>query len=114
MDIGAARTGIAVSDEMKLTARPVETVSTPELPTRLAALLQEFDTSQVVVGRPRSLDGSLNRQAEAVDAQVERLKIAAPASYSYEDETATTVEATGGTDEEAARVMLQGYLDEHR
>lgn len=113
LDVGDARTGVAVSDELGLTARAVTTVSTDQLAAELKQYLAETEATTVVVGRPRHLDGSLGEQAARVDAVVEQLKLAAPAQYVYEDETGTTAAATDGSDAEAARVMLQGYLDEH-
>lgn len=115
LDIGDRRTGIAVSDELGLTARALETVETAVLPEALAKRQAEFGVGTIVVGRPRSLDGSLGQQAERIDAVVERLKPAVPAEYVYEDETGTTKAAEAqadGSDAEAARVMLQGYLNE--
>lgn len=121
LDIGDRRTGIAVADELGLTARAVKTVPTAELAAELGRRRDEFGVAVVVVGRPRSLDGSLGRQAARIDAIVETLKAAVPAEYVYEDETATTVAAEAaaaqgrggdGSDAAAARVMLQGYLDE--
>ena len=115
LDVGDRRTGIAVSDELGLTARALETVETAALSEALAKRQAEFGVGTIVVGRPRSLDGSLGRQAERIDAVVERLKLAAPAEYVYEDETGTTKAAEAqadGSDAEAARVMLQGYLNE--
>jgi putative Holliday junction resolvase len=115
LDLGARRTGIAVSDELGLTARAVKTVETRALAEELAKLRDEFGVSVVVVGRPRSLDGSLGEQAARIDAAVERLKAAVPGEYVYEDETGTTKAAAAdadGTDAEAARVILQGYLNE--
>ena len=115
LDIGDRRTGIAVSDELGLTARALETVETAVLPEALTKRQAEYGVATVVVGRPRSLDGSLGNQAERIDAVVERLKLAVPAEYVYEDETGTTKAAEAqadGSDAEAARVMLQGYLNE--
>lgn len=117
LDIGARRTGIAVSDEIGLTARPLETVETSHLRIRLAELLEEHGTDRVVVGRPRSLDGSLGGQAAATEAVVDELRQMVPAVYAYEDETGTTVaSAADGRDDDAgaARVMLQGYLNERK
>lgn len=119
LDLGDRRTGIAISDEIGLTARPVRTVETATLSAELRKLRDEFGPMTVVVGRPRSLDGSLGKQAERIDALVESLKMAVPGEYIYEDETGTTKAAAAaagsrlGEDAEAARVILQGYLDEH-
>lgn len=126
LDIGDRRTGIAVSDEVGITARPYSTVPTVQVGEALKRLMAEQGVGIIVVGRPRHLDGSLGEQAGKIDAIVEQLRLAAPAKYVYEDETATTAaaeEQAGGTparrslgagrDADAARVMLQGYLDEH-
>ena len=111
LDIGEARTGIAISDELGLTARPLETVETGRLGQRLSELLDEFSGARLVVGRPRSLDGSLGPQAARTKEIVAGLNLERPVTY--EDETGTTQAAgTGGTDADAACVMLQGYLDE--
>lgn len=116
LDIGQRRTGVAVSDELGLTARPLETISSRGLPSRLSALLAEHQINTVVVGRPRHLDGSLGPQAKLIDVMVDQLKGIVPATFVYEDETGTTAEAeaAGGSDAEAACVMLQGYLNEYR
>lgn len=113
LDIGDRRTGIAISDELGLTARALKTVETAELPAVLKELQSEYEAGVIIVGRPRSLDGSLGQQAERVDAVVSALKSSVPAKYIYEDETGTTVDSADGTDAEAARVILQGYLNEH-
>ena len=109
LDIGDARTGIAISDELGITARPLETIDTGRLSARLTSLLSEHPGAKVVVGRPRSLDGSLGQQAVRIEEIASELEV----PVVYEDETATTAEAgPGSTDADAACVMLQGYLDE--
>lgn len=110
LDIGEVRTGIAVSDELRLTARPLRTVSTSELLPELRQLTEEYAVDTVVVGRPRHLDGGLGTQAASVDATVDSLRGRLPVTFVYEDETGTTA-ASDGTDEGAACVILQGYLD---
>ena len=113
IDLGAARSGLAVSDDSGLVARPLKTVPTDRLADELRGLVEE-GVARFVVGRPRTLEGELGKQAAWVDAQVERLKAAVPATYEYEDETGSTAEAASqgdGSDDAAARVILQGYLD---
>ncbi|MDP4000194.1 MAG: RuvX/YqgF family protein [bacterium] len=113
IDLGAARSGLAVSDDSGLVARPLRTVPTDRLADELRGLVEE-GVARFVVGRPRTLEGELGKQAAWVDAQVERLKAAVPATYEYEDETGSTAEAAAqgdGSDAAAARVILQGYLD---
>lgn len=113
IDLGAARSGLAVSDDTGMVARPLKTVPTDRLTDELRALAGE-GVSRFVVGRPRTLDGELGKQAAWVDAQVERLKAAVPATYEYEDETGSTAESAAQGDDSdagAARIILQGYLD---
>ena len=112
LDIGTARTGVAVSDELGLTARPLETVPTGELTNRLPELLKEYGTDTIIVGRPRSLDGSLGQQVAVTERIIDHLGAAVDARFIFEDESATTPE--GGDDAAAACVMLQGYLTEHQ
>ncbi len=112
LDVGDVRTGVAVSDELGWTARPLVTVPTADLLKNLPELIKKYALERVVVGRPRHLSGGLGAQAEKVDEIVDWLKAELPVEFVYEDESGTTAAAPGGTDEEAASVMLQGYLDE--
>lgn len=115
LDVGEVRTGLAVSDELGITARPLKTVPTEKLAEELQRVLAEQEIRTVVVGRPRHLDGRLGEQARDITATIESIRAGVAAAFIYEDETGTTVAAKdhGGSDAEAARVMLQGYLDEH-
>lgn len=112
LDVGDVRTGVAVSDELGWTARPLVTVKTAELARHLPDLLKKYAAEEVVVGRPRLVGGSLGGQAEKVEEILEWLRGELPVKFIYEDETATTAEAADSTDHAAACVMLQGYLDE--
>jgi putative Holliday junction resolvase len=111
LDVGMARTGIAVSDELRMTTRPVDTVPTGQLGTQLAALIAEYDPAVLVVGRPRSLDGSLGPQVAAIENVVADLREVTDLPIEYEDETGTT--PPSGDDAAAARAILEGYLSEH-
>lgn len=121
LDIGDKRTGVAVSDELGLTARPLVVLSTNQLADRLPKLISEQKVAAVVVGRPRHLGGELGEQARVTANIVDALRQHVKADFIYEDETATTkeaeqpgrIKASVGKDAAAARVMLQGYLNEH-
>lgn len=112
LDIGQARTGLSVSDELALTARPLMVVPTKQLTGVLAEQSAALGVDQFVVGRPRHLGGELGQQAAAIDAVVTKLRQAVSGTYHYEDETATTL--AGGSDDAAAAVMLQGFLEERQ
>lgn len=95
---------------------------------RLAALVAEEEAELVVVGLPRSLDGSLGPAAEGVLAEVEELRAVLAVPVVTHDERFTTVTAheqlrAAGVDgrrrrrvvdQQAAAVLLQSWLDAHR
>ncbi|MEJ7660497.1 MAG: Holliday junction resolvase RuvX [Hymenobacter sp.] len=121
LDVGDVRTGVAVSDELRMTTRALETVATARLASRLPELVSEYGAATVVVGRPRRLDGTLGSQAAKVEVLVAALRQRTAAHFVYEDETGTSKlagtaksagEAAAGHDAVAAAVILSGYLDE--
>ena len=60
IDVGDARIGVASCDPDGILATPVETVPGRDVPAahaRLAALVEEYEPIEVVVGLPRSLKG---------------------------------------------------------
>ncbi len=119
LDVGDVRTGVAVSDELRVTARALETVATAQLASRLPELVSEYGAATVVVGRPRNLDGTLGSQAAKVETLVAKLRQLSEAHFVYEDETGTSKLAeaaespenpAAGSDAAAAAVILSGYL----
>ncbi|MDD2485306.1 MAG: Holliday junction resolvase RuvX [bacterium] len=77
LDIGDRRIGVAVSDELMLTAQPVEVIHRALLENDLesiAKLADMYDVRLVVVGMPLMLDRTVGRQAEKVQQFVEKLK----------------------------------------
>lgn len=127
LDHGTVRIGVAVSDELKMLAHPVEHIAPdpfPEFLERLKVLLREKEVELIVVGMPRNMDGSYGEAAAKVRAFVTALKDAIQVPIRTWDERLTTVQAQkalrqGGRkgdtrdriDATAAAVLLQGYLD---
>ncbi|WP_337043960.1 Holliday junction resolvase RuvX [Emticicia sp. 17c] len=75
IDYGAKRTGLAVTDPLKIIASALETVPSETL---IAYLQQYTKTEQVeafVVGLPKSLDGSDTHATALVNKLVETLKV---------------------------------------
>lgn len=65
VDLGKARTGVAVCDKSELLASPVEVVNEhnrERLLERVAQLAKERRAEQIVVGLPRNMDGSEGRK----------------------------------------------------
>ena len=76
VDLGDARTGLALSDELRMLAHPLETIESNSAETvarRIKAIVSEKNIGCVVVGLPRNMDGSLGKSAEQAQRLVEKL-----------------------------------------
>jgi len=126
IDFGTARIGLAVSDELRLLAHPLETISSKQdVVGRIASIVRERNIDRVVVGVPRRMSGELGTAANETLRFVEKLRAALPCEIVTWDERWTTVAAnralreTGKKtrqtrayiDQVAAQMILQGYLD---
>jgi putative Holliday junction resolvase len=122
LDYGAARTGVAVSDETGTLARPVGVVrraATPAGLDHLVGLLTEHDPELVVVGLPLTLRGERGEQALATEAFVDvlRARLSIPVETYDERFTTTLAQQTGAQapeDAVAAAHLLQGWLERPR
>ncbi len=129
LDIGDVRIGVARSDIMGLVATPLEVIDRKKVKSvkRISEILNENNTKSLVVGIPKSLDGTEKRQAEKVREYIEKLKKNIEGIEVFEvDERLTTVSADrmltdGGkkgaiekrkvVDKIAAAIILQTFLD---
>ena len=89
-------------------------------------IISQQQVKQVIVGLPRSMDGSLGKQAEKVKTFTRKLCIYTEVPVEFRDERLTTVSAKrlmraantkkakrkARYDAMAAALILQGYLDE--
>jgi putative Holliday junction resolvase len=130
IDIGTKRIGVAVSDELGLTAQPVLTLQRQRNPREdlrsLARLCRRFAVSGIVVGNPLSLDGQLTPQAARIQAFASQLGELSGLPIHLWDERLTTHAAhqllyeSGHArqthrrvvDQVAATLILQSFLDE--
>ena len=129
LDIGDVRIGVARSDLMGIIATPLETINRKKVKSvkRVAELCKENNTTSIVVGIPKSLDGEEKRQAEKVREYIEKLKKEIENLEIIEiDERFSTViadnilkdlnkngaiEKRKVVDKVAASIILQTYLD---
>lgn len=130
VDVGSVRVGVALSDPSPVLATPLVTLSRDERGgkdiRRLAALVEEHEVVEVVVGLPRTLAGRTGQAAVAAQRYAEALAARiAPVPVRLADERLTTVTAArmlssrgvkGGrqravVDQAAAVEILQGWLD---
>lgn len=128
LDVGDKRIGVALSDESATLASGLTTLERvgPRKDLKaLAALVREHEVSDVVVGLPRHLDGSLGPQAQKVLQFMDELRPVVKVPVVPWDERFTSVMATralieGGVsrrgrrsvvDKVSATLILQNYLD---
>ena len=128
IDHGTRRMGIAVSDELKLIAQPLEFIPAEPFAgflARLQELLREKEVELILVGLPRNMDGSHGPAAQKVQEFVAALKSNVAVPIKTWDERLTSVQANRlliqgnvrrdkrkeKVDKMAAAILLQSYLD---
>lgn len=128
IDLGRVRIGLAVSDELGLTAQGLPSLGRgrPEADLgAIRAVIERERVEAVVVGLPRNMDGSLGPAAQAAEAFAADLRRSLGLPVALWDERLTTraadrmlVEAgvrrarrRQVVDRVAAALILQGYLD---
>jgi putative Holliday junction resolvase len=131
VDLGKARTGLAVCDEDEVLASPVCVVpewNRQKLLQKVAAEAGRLAVGEVVVGLPRNMDGSEGESAQNARAFADSLRTLVSVPVAMQDERGTTVTAhnylndtnTRGkkrkavVDAVAATVILQDYLTYRR
>ena len=126
LDVGGKRIGVAVSTgTIAVPLTVIESSGGDEDFSRVLALAAEYDAERIVVGLPRSMDGSIGSQAESVIDFSKALAQRTAIPIDTCDERLTTVTAErllrGGRakrgkrkakiDAMAAAVILQAYID---
>jgi len=129
IDFGRARIGLAISDELRLLAHPLQTISADKTSlVKIAEIVRERNVDKVVVGVPRHMSGEVGEAAKAALEFASKLRSELPCAVETWDERLTTVAAeralrdagkkTRNTrhvvDQVAAQMILQGYLDRER
>lgn len=129
LDVGSKTIGVAISDELGITAQGFKTIKRKAMEDdfrELYAIISQFQIEKIVVGLPKNMDGSLGKQAEFVLGWIEDLKNKIQLPVETWDERLSTVEATktllkadlsrkkrkGVIDKVAAVLILQGYLQQ--
>ncbi len=103
IDYGLKRTGLAVTDPLKIIATPLETVETQKLLEKLANYMATESVERIVIGMPAKLDGSDTHATQPVLGFIEILKKKFPSMpISVEDERFTS--------KMAMQAMIQGGM----
>ena len=128
VDWGWAKLGLAVSDDLGLTAQGLRTVSRRsegQALEEIAAHVAALQVGAIVVGLPRNMDGSDGPSADAARAFARALEERFRLPVHLWDERLTTLAAErtlvaagvrrrtrrGLVDQVAATLILQGFLD---
>jgi putative Holliday junction resolvase len=128
LDVGDARIGVAVADELGITAQGLGVVRRSNVADdlrRLGEVLADYPPERFVVGLPLNMNGSAGSQAHKVQAFVRELERHFQVPVDTWDERLTTFAAhrtlaeigvrarkrRGLVDTIAAALILQGYMD---
>jgi putative Holliday junction resolvase len=128
LDPGTKRIGVAVSDETKTIAQPLEWIPAEpfaDFLKRLNQLLVEKEIDLVLIGLPRNMNGTYGPAAQKAEAFAAALRTAITVPVKMRDERLTTLQANKmmirgkvrrdkrkeKVDQMAAALLLQSYLD---
>ena len=131
LDVGDRRVGVAVSDELGMTAQPVFTLTRRNRRHdvgSLVRLVRKYGCSQIVVGNPLYMSGDVSPQALKAQAFAQDLEKETGLAVTLWDERLSTTEAhrhldAAGhlpgkrrevIDQVAAVLILQSFLDSRR
>ncbi|MBQ2487461.1 MAG: Holliday junction resolvase RuvX [Ruminococcus sp.] len=128
VDLGKARTGLALCDKTEFLASPYKVIfekSPQKLLQKVADAAKEAKAALIVVGLPKNMDGSEGESAQNARAFAAQLAELTGVETVMQDERGTTITAhsflndtnTRGkkrknvVDEVAATIILQNFLD---
>ena len=131
VDLGHARTGLAVSDKSGFLASSLCVITEyndEKLIQKIADKVKETKAEILVVGLPRNMDGSEGESAQRTRELAARLSELTGVPYHMQDERGTTITAhnylSAGNvygkkrkqkvDAVAASIILQDYLDSQK
>ncbi len=127
VDLGLARTGIAVSDTGEVFAFPKGVIAEKDeemLIEKICAAAKEYNVGRIVVGLPKNMDGTLGERAKTCEAIAKRIGEKSGTQTVLFDERCTTLSAytylnmndvrgkkrKSTVDAVAATVILEDYL----
>jgi putative Holliday junction resolvase len=129
IDLGTKRTGLAVTDPLKILANPLETIETGQVLNFLISYCAKEEVEAIVLGLPTRLNGQDNEMTPRVLKLKEELEKAFPQKkIALEDERFTSKmamqsmiamgskkkdrkEKAGNLDKVSAAIILQSYLE---
>lgn len=131
LDFGTKRIGIALSDELLLTAQGIDSLYCKALNSdieQISKIAAENNVEEIIVGLPLSMDGTYSAKTKETAEFVEQLSKAVKVPVKTWDERLTSMQAERFlisadvsrakrkkvTDKLAAQIILQSYLDSRK
>ena len=131
LDYGSVTVGVAISDELLITAQGIETIRRKQelklrqTLARIEELIKEYDVEQIVLGYPKNMNNTIGERAIKSEEFAEILRRRTGLEVILWDERLTTVAANQTlilgdvnrqdrklvVDKLAAILILQGYMD---
>lgn len=128
LDYGSKRIGVAVCDELGITAQGIATIirkNRTQVLNEIAVFIRKYHVEKIVIGYPLRLNGTEGIQCEKIRKFAKLLESTFSIPVIKQDETLTTKEAEEiliqanvrrekrktVVDKIAAALILQGYLD---
>ena len=130
LDVGSKTVGIAICDEFGWTAQGLKTLKINEEKSEfgfdeIGQLIKEYEVSEVVIGLPKNMNGTIGPRAEASQQYANEIERLFQVPTVLWDERLTTMAAERilleadvsrkkrkkVIDKMAAMMILQGYLD---
>lgn len=116
VDWGTKRLGLAMGSKEARLATPLKTLlNSPKIWDELKEIIDSEDVEKIILGLPRSLDGTEGPQSRQVRVFGEMLKDQLNIPVVFQDETLTSHEAANQRASDinaaAAGIILQDYLD---
>jgi putative Holliday junction resolvase len=131
LDVGSKTIGVAITDPLQVTVRPLKTLSREDLERdaeRIGDLIDEQDIERLIVGMPKHLGGERSSVADLIEPLVKLLEQNLEIPIASAEERLSTKEAERlmaeadlplaerrrRRNEFAAAVILEWYLEECR
>lgn len=131
LDFGSKTVGVAISDELLITAQGIEIIRRKEenklrqTLARIEELILEYGVTEIVLGYPKNMNDTLGERVEKTEEFKEKLERRTGLPVALWDERLTTVAADRAmmeagirrenrkdyVDQIAASFILQGYMD---
>lgn len=128
LDIGGKRTGVAVTDPMRIIANGLTTVATSELIDFLKKYMLTEQVELLVIGEPKQMDNSPSESTPIIDAEIQKIKTQFPTlmikrvDERFTSKMASQVIAQSGKskkdrqdksliDTVSATIILQSYME---